>query len=158
MKYNNYEVRASMCLSDRLAVAVTCVLDTGASPNVLNSRVIPEAVLRNLSRPPDNNPLVDANERPLNLRGMLTTVVQLGHLKVRLQFFGVDRLSTDCLLGTKFIDRHVKAILPGSRTVSLRHGGIIAILGNTETKRGWFVKLKKTISTETVSNEVRITK
>ncbi|CAN8063812.1 unnamed protein product [Agarophyton chilense] len=158
MKYNNYKVRASICFSDRLAVPVTCVLETGAGPNVLNSRVIPEAVLRNLSRPPDNNPLVDANKRPLNLRGMLTTVVQLGHLKVRLQFFVVDRLPTDCLLGTNFIDRHVKAILPGSRTVALRYGGRISILDNTETKRGWFFKPKNTISIETVSNKVRITK
>ncbi|CAN8064058.1 unnamed protein product [Agarophyton chilense] len=158
MKYNNYKVRASMCFSDRLAVPVTCMLDTGARPNVLNSRVIPKAVLRNLSRPPENNPLVDVKERPLNLRGMLTPLVQLGHLKVRLQFFVVDRLPTDCLLGTTFIDRHVKAILPGSHTVALRHGGRISILGNTETKRGWFVKPKKRISTETVSNKVCITK
>ncbi|CAN8070206.1 unnamed protein product [Agarophyton chilense] len=92
-----------MCFSHRLAVPVTCVLETGAGPNVLNSLVIAAPVLWNLSRPPDNNPLVDANERPLNLR--------------------------DCLLGTNFIDRHVKAILPGSHTVALRQGGRIAILG-----------------------------
>ncbi|CAN8061906.1 unnamed protein product [Agarophyton chilense] len=92
------------------------------------------------------------------IQGRFSKPSTLVHLKVRLQFFVVDGLPTDCLLDTNFIDRHVNAILPGSHTVALRQGGRIAILGNTETKRGWFVKPKKTISTETVSNKVRITK
>lgn len=134
------------------------MLDTGVGTNIFNARVLPDSVLRNLHAAPAHHPLVDANNRPLNLQGKLTTRIELGHLRVRLTFFVVTRLAADYILGTTFIDKHVKAILPGSRSVAFYQGGRIAILGNTNTKHGWIKKPKQCLSSKTVSNKIGLTK
>jgi hypothetical protein len=54
--------------------------------------------------------------------------VELGKLRVKVQFLVVEGLATEFILGCHFINRHVAAILPKEKVVRLSNASTIQII------------------------------
>ena len=107
------------------------VLDTGAGPNIINARCIPRQwhqYIRSVKTPR----LVSASKTAMPVLGVIELMVRIGSLHVRIQFLVVANLVADMILGTTFIDRYVKAILPGHRKVVFNDAPSVAIIGETK--------------------------
>ena len=113
--------------------ALSPVLDSGAAPNLIHIRCVAEP-WRAAIRPVKSAPLVDASNRAMSALGQLTLYVRIGDFTARVQFLVVTRLAVDCILGTTFIDQHVKAILPPRRRVLFHHAPSVALTGTTPSK------------------------
>ena len=161
MRYRNYKVHAAIGLSKSAMFPVVSVLDSGAGPNLVHLRMIPPGWLSRI-RQGALPKLVDAQKRSINAIGTIALMVRLGQFKARVHFVVVTHMAVDCILGTSFIDRHVKAIMPGLRRVKFYHAPSVAIIGATDgpkqrdfspdSKRG----ADATIPSNTVSNKVRL--
>ena len=132
------------------------VLDTGAGPNIVHEKLLPpswkeKAAYRNLPR------VTDASRNSMTLSGMVKLHVRLGDFTTQAPFLVASNLAVDAILGTTFIDKHVRSILPRERRVVLRHGPPITLLG---TKPGPEAdrRANKGIPMATVSNKVRVAK
>ena len=93
---------------------ITPVLDSGASPNLIHLRCVAEpwrAAIKSARSPL----LIDASNRSMKAIGELKLHVRIGEFYARVPFLVVTNLAVDCILGTTFLDRHVKAILPPQR-------------------------------------------
>ena len=132
------------------------VLDTGAGPNIVHEKLLPpawkeNAVNRNLPR------VTDASKNAMALSGMVSLHVRLGNFSTQALFLVASNLAVDAILGTAFIDKHVRGILPRERKVLLRDGPAVTLLGSKpgpEADRG----ATKGIPTATVSNKIRVAK
>ena len=129
--------------------ALSPVLDSGAAPNLIHIRCVAEP-WRAAIRPIKSAPLVDASNRAMNALGQLTLYVRIGDFTARVQFLVVTRLDVDCILGTTFIDQHVKAILPRRWRVLFHHSPSVAFIGTTPSK---FAREKKRTESNTSASK-----
>lgn len=58
------------------------------------------------------------------LSGVLPLYVRIGDMTTRAYFLVARNLAVNAILGTEFIDRHVKGILPKEKRVIFRHGNV----------------------------------
>ena len=103
--------------------------------------------------------LADANGRPLKLRGVIALRVHLGRHPYLVTFFVLDHLACNKLLGTGFLNRHVRGILCVEGNILLRRG-VIPILNHvpnpealTELEEVRAKEKKTNDSEEATSNE-----
>jgi hypothetical protein len=91
---------------------VSAILDTGARPNHIREKILPEDwECYRIPGPPEFH-IVGAGGRRLLQKGNITLTVQLGTIKVQARFIVVANLAAECILGCQFIDRKVQSILP----------------------------------------------
>ena len=112
---------------------ITPVLDSGAGPNLIHLRCVAEpwrAAIKSVRSPP----LIDASNRSMKALGELKLHVRIGEFYARVPFLVVTNLAVDCILGTTFLDRHVKAILPPQRKVLFHHAPSVALTGVTPSR------------------------
>ena len=112
---------------------ITAVLDSGAGPNLIHLRCVAEpwcAAIKSARSPP----LIDASNRSMKALGELKLHVRIGELCARVPFLVATNLTVDCILGTTFLDRHVKAILPPQRKVLFHHAPSVALTGVTPSR------------------------
>ena len=113
--------------------AITPVLDSGAGPNLIHLRCVAEP-WRSSIKPVRSPPLIDASNRAMRALGEITLFVRIGEFLARVPFLVVTALAVDCILGTTFPDRHVKAILPPQRKVVFHHAPSVALVGTTPSR------------------------
>lgn len=111
-------------------IRVRTVLDTGAGPNLIHYDRIDPA-WRTSIRDTTTPSLRDASKRAMRTLGVITLLVRIGQFQAHVQFLVVPNLAVDCILGTTFTDRHVKAIYPRSQTVHFHDAPPVALVGST---------------------------
>ena len=128
LQSRNYQVSAALGVSPTMVTPMRCIFDTGAGPNIVHLRVLPDnwESYRVADAPPVN--LMGAGGRRLHQRGTVSLHVEIGRLRVRAQFLVVQNLAADCILGCQFINRQVQAILPKEKQIRLIDGSSIPIL------------------------------
>ena len=112
---------------------ITPVLDSGAGPNLIHLRCVAEpwcSAIKSARCPP----LMDVSNRSMNSLGELTLYVWIGEFVARIPFLVVTNLAVDCILGTTFLDGHVKAILLLERKVMFHHAPSVAMTGTTPSR------------------------
>ena len=72
-------------------------------------------------------PLIDASNRSMKALGELKLHVRIGEFCARVTLLVVTNLTVDFILGTTFLDRHEKAILPRQRKVLFHHAPSVAL-------------------------------
>jgi hypothetical protein len=103
-------------------------LDTGAGPNLIREKVLPEDWERYRIPGPPEFHIVGAGCRRLLQKGNITLTVQLGTITVQARFIVVEGLAVECILGCQIIDRQVQTILPKEKRATLTNGGLIPII------------------------------
>ena len=134
------------------------VLDTGAGPNLVHSKILPYGWQSKLEPYASNTRIVDASNRPMQPIGTLPLWVRLGQFQARIRFLVVSNMATTCILGTSFIDRFVKAIIPGRRKVVLYHSPAVAIVGSQSPAINGNAPDPAGDHTNTVSNKLKVVK
>jgi Retroviral aspartyl protease len=107
---------------------VSAILDTGAGPNLIREKVLPDDWERYRIPGPPEFHIVGAGGRRLLQKDNITLTVQLGTIKVQARFIVVESLAAECILGCQFIDRQVQAIHPKEKRVTLSNGSVIPII------------------------------
>ena len=113
--------------------AIRPVLDSGAGPNLIHLGCV-AAPWRAAIKSARSPSLIDASNRSMKALGELKLHVQIGAFCARVPFLVVTNLAVDCILGTMFLDRHVKAILPPQRKVLFHHAPSVALMGITPSR------------------------
>jgi Retroviral aspartyl protease len=111
---------------------VSAILDTGAGPNLIREKVLPEDWERYRIPGPPAFHVVGAGGRRLLQKGDITLTVQLGMIKVQARFIVVEGLAAEYILGCQFIDRQVQAIIPKEKRVKLANGSVISIIHDSD--------------------------
>jgi Retroviral aspartyl protease len=124
----NYKVSATVGVSATVLRPVSAILDTGAGPNLIREKVLPEDWERYRIPGPPEFHIVCAGARRLLHKGNITLTVHLGTIKVQAQFIVVESLAAECILGCQYIDRQVQAIYPKEKRVTLANGSVIPII------------------------------
>ena len=106
----NYKVEASLGSSFAKPTPALCVFDTGAGPNIVRANVLPPEALESLAKASDKTRLVSASSDELTVLGTILLMVKVGQYSCRQPFVVVRSLTSDAILGTTFIDRHVENI------------------------------------------------
>ena len=119
-KNHNYKVTATVGKRRALMRVITPVQDSGAGPNLIHLRCVAEPWLAAI-KSARSLPLIDASNRSMKALGELKLHAQIGEFCARVPFLVVTNLAVDCILGTTFLDRHVKEILPPQRKVLFHH-------------------------------------
>jgi gag-polyprotein putative aspartyl protease len=121
----NYKVSATVGVNTVIMAPVRAILDTGAGPNLIREEILPEEWER--SRLPGTPAYQIIGGRPLRQRGVITMHVQLGTLRVQSRFVVVSSLAAECILGSQFINRHVRMISPKEKYVVLANDNLVSI-------------------------------
>lgn len=112
LKHDNHKVNITLRFAVIHLVPFTAVIDREAGPNLVHAKVLSTKVLETVQPCTLPNPFVDANWRPSSVCGRVDLTVAVRNLKVRTRFIVITQLGTDCILGTKSIDNHFRAISP----------------------------------------------
>jgi Retroviral aspartyl protease len=137
---------------------VRAMLDTGAGPNLIREKILPEDwERRRLSGTPAYK-IIGAGGRPIRQRGVITMHMQLGTLRVQSRFVVVTSLAAECILGCQFINRHVRMILPKEKRVVLANENMVSILQDSEDRPyiGKVSSPEQVPSTPLPSSKVRV--
>ena len=156
LRHENYKVVCSVGLQSTRMHTVKAVLDTGAGPNIVHQKILPPGCQNRLIRT-ELPHIADANRNRIALVGALDLHVHVGDIHVRSRFLVTSNLAAECILGTSFIGKHVKAILPQRKRVLLQEGRPIALAGATPSIQAKASKMTK-LPQQTVSNKVRVAK
>lgn len=127
---SNYKVYADIGGSTACMWRRTVVIDTGAGPNCIAKSAIPAGSEDTVS-PPPNIRVKGANGSPLGIEGQVSLAVRVGTAVIKVPFLVCDSLPVDALLGTEFIDRHVRDIHVEDRSIELKDGTEVPILRST---------------------------
>lgn len=90
--------------------AITPVLDSGAGPNPIYLQCVTKS-WRPSIKAVRSPPLLDASNRSMRSLGEISFHVRIGEFTVRVSFLVGTSLAVDCIFGTIFLGRHVKASL-----------------------------------------------
>ena len=125
-KKQNYKVTATVGQRRALMHAIAPVLYSGAGPNLIHLRYVADswrAAIISAQSPP----LIDASNRSMKALGELKLHVRIGEFSAHVPFLVVTNLAVDCIFGTTFMNRHVKAILPTQTKVLFHHAPSVAL-------------------------------
>ena len=95
------------------------VPDTGAGPNIIRERILPPDWREHAAKKPIPR-VTDASKNAMVLRGVVMLYVRIGNMTTRTHFLVASNLAVNAILGTEFIDRHLRGILPKERRVVFR--------------------------------------
>ena len=132
-KKQKFKVTATVGQRRALMSAITPALDSSAGPNLIHLRCVAElwrAAIKSARSPP----LIDASNRSMKALGELKLGVRIGDFCARVPTMVVTNLAVDCILGTTFLDSHVKAIVPLQRKVLFYHAPSVALTGVTPSR------------------------
>lgn len=104
-------------------------VDTCSGFNLVARKALPLGWERTFIQEAPLPQLAGADRRPLALEGTVVLTVRLANTLFRVQFLVATELAVDVLLGTAFIDEHVRVIHVTDRALVLRGGGALAIQG-----------------------------
>jgi hypothetical protein len=128
----DYKVSVTVGITTVAATPVRPILYTGAGPNLIREEVFPEDWERyRVANAPVFN-VEGAGGRRLRQKGVVTLVVQLDNLPTHARFLVATSLAAECVLGTQYIDRYIRTILPKDKRVVLSDDRGILILRDSE--------------------------
>ena len=110
LQSSHYIVAGSVGLHRRHMRSFNIVLDTGAGINVIKTSALPVGWENHLIEGADLPELGDANGKPLKLQGAIRLRVRFRNSVFLTTFVIADRLAVDIILGTCFLNKHVRAI------------------------------------------------
>jgi gag-polyprotein putative aspartyl protease len=153
----NFKVSATVGVTTVVQTPVPAILDTGAGPSLVREAVLPEDwQCRRLTGEPECH-IVGAGGRKIRQKEVIILHVEVGQRLLKTKFIVVEELAAECILGCKFINRHVQTTLHKDRKFILSDGSVISILHDSEihTPQGrQTVKSPELVS----SNKVRVAK
>jgi Retroviral aspartyl protease len=133
LQSRNYKLYCSVGDSKAVLFPVRAVLDTGADPNLVREDILPKDWERwrvpNITLPRITN----ASAKQILAKGAIVFYVQLGTTVHRVRFYVAPGLAVPCILGCKFINLHVKAILPKEKKVEPHDGASVAIANESDS-------------------------
>lgn len=146
---------------------IKAVIDTGAAPNILHTRVISPVGRHHLKSQSVRN-ITDAGKNRVSLIGLVTLVTQMGSSRVRLTgelclpqpigtYWVAINLEVDCILGKSFMGRYVRPIIPRTTKVVPEGGAEVALIGRGRKDERQPSNGEEPISEET-PNKVRLTR
>ena len=95
------------------------ILDTGAGSSYVRKDILPDKIMPLIGPLKTTINIKDAGNKRVDISGSIDLTVQLGTRQEVIQFYVVERLSTDVILGCDFCDKHVETIRPRRRIVEL---------------------------------------
>ena len=134
------------------------VLHTRARPNLVHSKILPYGWQSKLEPYASTTRVVDASNWPMQPIGILALWLRFGQFQARILFLVISNVATTCILSTSFIDRFVKAIIPGRRKVVLYHSPAVAIVGSQSPTTYGNSPDPTGDNTYTVSNKLMVVK
>lgn len=111
VKKENYQVFLRVGKLFTVMCPIRAVVETGAGPNLSHERRLgPEwaRLVRSQSIPR----ITDASESKINQIGRILLSAQVGGLCAKISYWIVSNVLVDCILGTLFIDRDLRATIP----------------------------------------------
>ena len=123
----NYKVVADIGDSTAYMWRRYVVLDSGAGPNCIAKSAIPPGSERHIAPPPRIN-VRGAGGDALGIYGQIHLALRLGDTLINVPFLVCDTLQAEALLGTEFIDAHVRNICCEDKLVELKTGTEVPIL------------------------------
>ena len=128
-----YNVLASIATEGNAFKPRTIAVDTCSGYNLVRKDDLPPDWTRYVVHDAPLPRLASANNNPLKLSAVVRLAVRLRNTTFRIPFVVADQLAVPVLLGTAFIDTHVRCIDIEAQRMELRHGGSVAIVdGNGE--------------------------
>jgi hypothetical protein len=94
-----YNISATVGVSATVLTPVSAILDTGAGPNLIMEKVLPEDWERYRIPGPPEFHIVGACWRRLLQKGNITLTAQLGTIKVQARFIILEGLAAEYILG-----------------------------------------------------------
>lgn len=107
------------------------VLDSGAGPNCIAKAAITPGSERFIAPPPRIR-VRGAGGDALGISGQVTLAICLGDTLINVPFLVCDTLQAEALLGTEFIDAHVRNICCEDKFVELKTGTEVPILRTSQ--------------------------
>ena len=114
-------------------VAIIPVLDSGAGPNLIHLQCVAES-WRPSIKSVQSPALIDASNRAMKALGEISLFDRIGEVMARILFLVVMGILVDCILGTTFVDHHVKAILPPQRMALFHDAPAVALVWTTPSR------------------------
>jgi len=128
MAKRNYKIHADIGITRRFTKRFVAVLDTGAGPSFIKRNVLPHGINHLLRKSTSETKIVDANERQVEVDGVIELSVIIGGRVESVQFNVVPRLAVDVIIGCDFCDKHIEAIRPRKCIVELDDGTAVPIV------------------------------
>ena len=123
-----YNVLGSIATEDNAFKPHTIAVDTSSGYNLVRKADLPPDWTRYVIRDAPLPRLAGANSNPLKLSAVVRLAVGLRNTTFRVPFVAADQLAVPVLLGTAFIDAHVRRIDIDAQKLDLRQGGSVAIV------------------------------
>ena len=123
-----YNVLGSIATEDNAFKPRAIAVDTCSGYNVMRKGDLPPEWMRYVIRDASLPLLTSSNSNPIKLGAVVRLAVQLRNKTFRVPFFVADQLAVPVLLGTAFIDAHVRCIDIDAQKLDLRQGGSVAIV------------------------------
>ena len=158
LRARNYKVNCLIGRRKDMLISKIAVLDSGSGPNLVHARAVPGR-WREYVKPIQGPYLVDAQRKRITTLGSLRMIVRLGQFKALVDFIVVQNMAVDLILGTSFIDKHVKAIYPRYRKVTFYNDPPVSIIGVGKPPLGKTDEPEEKphpFATNTVSNKIRL--
>ena len=105
-----YVVAGSLGFETRNMRTAHITFDTGAGVNIIRQNMLPAGWQNYLLNDLELPALGDANGRRLEMLGAVELRVRLGHCVYRTTFYVASRLAVPVIIGTGFMNTHVRAI------------------------------------------------
>lgn len=145
-------MHVTLVVNDNVEHPALCLLDTGARPNIVNRSFI-QMIWIDQTSPEENRCLCSASNNPLSVSGKIFLFVRTGDWHIKKWFLVADVLAVDILLGTAFIKRFFKFMLPAESRAVTFDSKPVAIFPSPSIKQ----KLADTLSSAIGAlNEVRV--
>ena len=127
-----YNVLGSIATEDNAFKPHTIAVDTCSGYNLVRKADLPPDWTRYVIRDAPLPRLAGANSNPLKLSAVVRLAVRLRNTTFRVPFVFADQLAVPVLLGTAFIDAHVRRIDIDARKLDRRQRGSVDIVDGKE--------------------------
>ena len=131
----HYVVSCSIGLDGRTMLPFNAVLDTGSGMNIVRRDTVTDGWETLLTKEAVLPTLGDANRRPLRFLGEIVLRLRFGNTTYRVPFIVAEKLGVEVIVGTRFMNRYVTAIVCRSQTIGLHVGSAIPILSRHDARR-----------------------
>ena len=124
----NYVISGSIGLRSSSMKPTVIHVDTCSGVNVIREGMLPpkwDEHLEPLNQDPN---LGDANGRPLRFKGLIRMSVRLNNRLYRIPFLIATNFAADVLLGTAFLNTHIRSIRCIEKQIELANGETIPII------------------------------
>ena len=111
MAKRNSKIHADIRITQRSTKSFVAVLDTGAGPRFIKRDVLPNGINHLLRKNTSKTKIVDANERQVEVDGVIELSVIIGGRVESVQFNVVPRLAVDVIIAVSYTHLTLPTIL-----------------------------------------------